>query len=74
MSRGGTIWFFDGVTYDKSRFAIRAAEVSGANGVVLNVAKTHERRTIRRASMRADRFILVIYSNIEEICSAKKHI
>ena len=76
MSRGGTIWFFDGVTYSTNLgFAIRAAEVSGANGVVLNVAKTHEeRRTIRRASMRADRFIPVIYSNTKEIIQcAKKH-
>ena len=54
-------------------FAIRTAEVSGADGVVLNVAKTHEeRRTIRRASMRADRFIPVIYSNTEEIIAKAK--
>ena len=76
MSKGGTIWFFDGVTYSTNLgFAIRTVEVSGANGVVLNVAKTHEeRRTIRRASMRADRFIPVIYSTTEEILEcAKKH-
>lgn len=76
MARGGTIWFFDGVTYSTNLgFAIRAAEVSGAKGVVLNVAKTHEeRRTIRRASMRADRFIPVIYSNTSDIIKcAKKH-
>ncbi len=74
MSRGGTIWFFDGVTYSTNLgFAIRTAEVSGADGVVLNVAKTHEeRRTIRRASMRADRFIPVIYSNTEEIIAKAK--
>ena len=76
MSRGGTIWFFDGVTYSTNLgFAIRTVEVSGADGVVMNVAKTHEeRRTIRRASMRADRFIPVIYSTTEEILQcAKKH-
>ena len=76
MSRGGVIWFFDGVTYSTNLgFAIRTAEVSGADGVVLNVAKTHEeRRTIRRASMRADRFIPVIYSTTEEIIEkAKTH-
>jgi len=74
MSRGGTIWFFDGVTYSTNLgFAIRTAEVSGADGVVLNVAKTHEeRRTIRRASMRADRFIPVIYSNTKEIIAKAK--
>ena len=69
MSRGGTIWFFDGVTYSTNLgFAIRTAEVSGADGVLLNVPKTHEeRRTIRRASMRADRFIPVIYTDTAEI-------
>jgi len=74
MARGGTIWFFDGVTYSTNLgFAIRTAEVSGADGVVLNVAKTHEeRRTIRRASMRADRFIPVIYSTTEEIIAKAK--
>lgn len=74
MSRGGTIWFFDGVTYSTNLgFAIRTVEVSGADGVVLNVAKTHEeRRTIRRASMRADRFIPVIYSTTEEILNCAK--
>ena len=74
MARGGTIWFFDGVTYSTNLgFAIRTAEVSGADGVVLNVAKTHEeRRTIRRASMRADRFIPVIYSTTDEIIAKAK--
>ena len=74
MEKGGTIWFFDGVTYSTNLgFAIRTAEVSGADGVVLNVAKTHEeRRTIRRASMRADRFIPVIYSTTEEIITKAK--
>ena len=55
LERGGTVWFFDGVTYSTNLgFAIRTAEVSGADAVVLNVKKTHEeRRTIRRSSMRA---------------------
>ena len=65
---------FDGVTYSTNLgFAIRTAEVSGADAVVLNVAKTHEeRRTIRRSSMRADRFIPVVYSTTEEILKAIK--
>ena len=65
---------FDGVTYSTNLgFAIRTAEVSGADGVMLNVAKTHEeRRTIRQASMRADRFIPVIYSTTEEIIEKLK--
>jgi len=72
FKRGGTIWFFDGVTYSTNLgFAIRTAEVSGADAVVLNVTKTHEeRRTIRRSSMRADRFIPVVYSTTAEILAA----
>ncbi len=76
MKAGGCIWFFDGVEYSTNLgFAIRTAEVSGANAVLLNVAKTHEeRRTIRRASMRADRFIPVMYSDTDAILqSAKDH-
>ncbi|MFQ3317582.1 MAG: tRNA G18 (ribose-2'-O)-methylase SpoU [Candidatus Poseidoniaceae archaeon] len=74
LERGGTIWFFDGVTYSTNLgFAIRCAEVSGADAVVLNVTKTHEeRRTIRRSSMRADRFIPVVYSTTEKILQAAK--
>ncbi|MBT59975.1 MAG: hypothetical protein CMA63_00300 [Euryarchaeota archaeon] len=74
LSRGGTVWFFDGVTYSTNLgFAIRTAEVSGADAVVLNVPKTHEeRRTIRRSSMRADRFIPVVYSTTEAILTAVK--
>ena len=72
MAAGGCIWFFDGVEYSTNLgFAIRTAEVSGANAVLLNVSKTHEeRRTIRRASMRADRFIPVIYTSTESILQA----
>ena len=64
MAAGGCVWLFDGVEYSTNLgFAIRTAEVSGADAVLLNVAKTHEeRRTIRRASMQADRFIPVIYT------------
>ena len=65
MAAGGCVWLFDGVEYSTNLgFAIRTAEVSGADAVLLNVTKTHEeRRTIRRASMRADRFIPVIYDH-----------
>jgi len=76
MAHGGCLWLFDGVEYSTNLgFAIRTAEVSGANGVILNVSKTHEeRRTIRRASMRADRFIPVIYSTTQEIIDcARRH-
>lgn len=74
MEHGGTVFFFDGVEYSTNLgFAIRTAEVSGADAIVLNVEKTHEeRRTIRRSSMRADRFLPVIYSNTVDILSQAK--
>jgi TrmH family RNA methyltransferase len=74
MAAGGCVWLFDGVEYSTNLgFAIRTAEVSGADAVLLNVSKTHEeRRTIRRASMRADRFIPVVYTSTDDILKAAK--
>jgi len=74
MAGGGCVWLFDGVEYSTNLgFAIRTAEVSGADAVLLNVSKTHEeRRTIRRASMRADRFIPVVYTSTDDILKAAK--
>ena len=74
MTAGGCVWLFDGVEYSTNLgFAIRTAEVSGADAVLLNVSKTHEeRRTIRRASMRADRFIPVVYTSNDDILEAAK--
>ena len=74
MAAGGCVWLFDGVEYSTNLgFAIRTAEVSGADAVLLNVSKTHEeRRTIRRASMRADRFIPVVYTTTEAVLEAAK--
>ncbi len=72
FQRPGAIWLFDGVEYSTNLgFVIRTAEVSGATAVIINVEKTHaERRTIRRAGMRADRFIPVVYAQTEEILAA----
>ena len=69
FEREGAIWLFDGVEYAPNLgFGVRTAEVSGATAVIVNVSKTHEeRRTIRRASMRATRFIPVVYATTEEI-------
>ena len=71
FDRDGAIWLFDGVEYAPNLgFGIRTAEVSGATAVIINVKKTHaERRTIRRASMRATRFIPVVYASTKEIIS-----
>ncbi len=72
MQRQGAIWLFDGVEYATNLgFAIRTAEVSGATAVIINVEKSHtERRTIRRAGMRANRFIPVVYATTDEVLKA----
>lgn len=72
FEREGAIWLFDGVEYAPNLgFGVRTAEVSGATAVIINVKKTHdERRTIRRAGMRATRFIPVIYASTEEVLAA----
>ena len=72
FEREGAIWLFDGVEYAPNLgFGVRTAEVSGATAVIINVSKTHEeRRTIRRASMRATRFIPVVYATTKEILAA----
>ena len=72
FQREGAIWLFDGVEYAPNLgFGVRTAEVSGATAVIVNVSKTHEeRRTVRRASMRATRFIPVVYATTEEILAA----
>ena len=72
FERDGVIWLFDGVEYAPNLgFGVRTAEVSGATAVIINVKKTHEeRRTIRRAGMRATRFIPVVYASTEKILAA----
>ena len=74
FERGGSIWLLDGVQYPTNLgFGIRTIEVSGADAVVLNILRTHEdRRTIRRSSMRADRFIPVVYSDTTSIINVAK--
>ena len=74
FERGGSIWLLDGVQYPTNLgFGIRTIEVSGADAVVLNISRTHQdRRTIRRSSMRADRFIPVVYSDTTTIIDVAK--
>jgi tRNA G18 (ribose-2'-O)-methylase SpoU len=74
FERGGSVWLLDGVQYPTNLgFGIRTIEVSGADAVVLNISRTHQdRRTIRRSSMRADRFIPVVYSNTASIIKEAK--
>jgi tRNA G18 (ribose-2'-O)-methylase SpoU len=76
FENGGIIWLLDGVEYATNLgFCIRTAEVSGAAAVIISTTINHaERRTVRGSSMRANRFLPVIYRATEEVLElAKKH-
>lgn len=63
LAATGCLWMLVGIAYPgNTGFAIRAAEVSGADGVFIDGAMLHEgRREALRASMRADRFMPVFW-------------
>lgn len=63
LAAGGCAWLLVGLAYPgNTGFAIRAAEVSGADGVFVDGSFLHEgRREALRASMRADRFMPVFW-------------
>ena len=63
LAASGCLWMLVGIAYPgNTGFAIRAAEVSGADGVIVDGAMLHEgRREALRASMRADRFMPVFW-------------
>ena len=76
FANGGIIWLLDGVEYATNLgFCIRTAEVSGAAAVIISTTINHaERRTVRGSSMRANRFLPVIYRATGEVLElAKKH-
>ncbi len=62
---GGAVWLLVGVTYPgNAGFAIRTAEVSGADGVVVDAPFDHVgRRQAVRASMRADWYMPVVWAD-----------
>ena len=63
LAQRGATWLLAGVAYPTNAgFAIRTAEVSGADGVIVDAPFTAaDRRTALRASMRADRVMPVIW-------------
>ena len=68
LAAGGAAWLLCGTAYPgNAGFAIRTAELSGADGIVIDAPFTHaQRRDARRAAMRADRFLPVHYAPAEE--------
>jgi TrmH family RNA methyltransferase len=69
VAAGGAAWLLAGVRYPgNAGFAIRAAEVSGATGVILDADFDHTgRREAVRASMRADWFMPVCWASAADV-------
>jgi tRNA G18 (ribose-2'-O)-methylase SpoU len=63
LAAGGAAWLLVGIRYPgNTGFALRTAEVSGADGAFVDADFLHEgRREALRASMRADRFMPVFW-------------
>ena len=74
MTRGGAVWLLTGPAYPGNvGFAIRTAEVSGADGLYIDNAFDHQgRREARRASMRADRFMPVAWERSADVLDAAR--
>ncbi len=74
MSRGGAVWLLTGPAYPGNvGFAIRTAEVSGADGVYIDNDFDHQgRRESRRASMRADTFMPTGWRSTHDVLSAAR--
>lgn len=75
MSRGGAVWLMTGPVYPGNvGFAIRTAEVSGADGLYVDNDFDHAaRREAMRASMRADRFMAVGWATAEDVIAAARN-
>jgi TrmH family RNA methyltransferase len=74
ISAGGAAWLLVGIAYPgNTGFAIRTAEVSGADGVFIDSDFEHEgRREAVRAAMRADRFMPVFWMSALPVVSAAR--
>jgi len=74
LSAGGAAWLLVGIAYPgNTGFAIRTAEVSGADGVFIDSDFEHEgRREAVRAAMRADRFMPVFWMSALPVINAAR--
>jgi len=74
LLRRGAAWLLTGIVYPgNAGFAIRTAEVSGAAAVFLDSAFDHaKRREALRASMRADRFLPVLWRETAEVLDSAR--
>lgn len=67
FSRGGLVWLLHRASYPSNvGFAVRTAEVSGAQGIVIDASFNHEQRSrVSHVSMGADRLLPVIFESTE---------
>jgi tRNA G18 (ribose-2'-O)-methylase SpoU len=74
MAQGGAVWLLTGPAYPGNvGFAIRTAEVSGADGLYIDNDFDHvRRREARRASMRADRFMPIGWHAAARVIAAAR--
>lgn len=74
MARGGAVWLLTGPVYPGNvGFAIRTAEVSGADGLYVDNDFDHAaRREALRAAMRADRFMPLGWLDAEPVLAAAR--
>lgn len=74
MAAGGAAWLLVGIAYPgNTGFAIRTAEVSGADGVFIDSDFEHEgRREAVRAAMRADRFMPIFWQPASTVIAAAR--
>jgi tRNA G18 (ribose-2'-O)-methylase SpoU len=69
LARGGALWLLVGVAYPGNvGMVIRTAEVSGADAIAIDGRFDHEgKRAALRASMRADKFMPVLWHGAAEL-------
>jgi tRNA G18 (ribose-2'-O)-methylase SpoU len=74
MARGGAVWLLARPVYPGNiGFAIRTAEVSGADGIYIDCDFDHAgRREATRAAMRADRFMPVGWESSAAVLEAAR--
>jgi tRNA G18 (ribose-2'-O)-methylase SpoU len=72
LQRGGMCWLLHRASYPSNvGFAVRTAEVSGADGVIVDAEFNHEQRArIDHVSMGASRLLPVIYASTDQTLAA----
>jgi tRNA G18 (ribose-2'-O)-methylase SpoU len=74
LERGGMVWLLHRASYPSNvGFAVRTAEVSGADGVIVDAQFNHEQRNrVDHVSMGATRLLPVVYATTEQTLELAK--